>query len=179
MLCLRMYIFSCIAIAIILPALGALSEHSFSSPHYSIVIDAGSTGTRAFVFHESKSEDGSLLIKSYSCGKERMGLSSFSSNHSALDQLFTNLLATAASIIPSHFHRRSALYIRGTAGMRLLDEHDQDRLWDSTVLYLKNRADVPFLIERKNFGTISGHQEAFYAVLASNYIAGTIDGELR
>jgi Golgi nucleoside diphosphatase len=146
---------------------------------YAIVVDAGSTGTRAFVFHKVGVDNVTDVIRGYPCGKERSGLSSFSTNHSAVEHLFTSLLQTAASIIPAQFHSSTAVYVRGTAGMRLLELPDQDALWDSTVRMLKKSTDVPFLIDRKNFGTITGHQEAFYAVLASNYIAGSIDGQLR
>jgi Golgi nucleoside diphosphatase len=131
------------------------------------------------VFQESVIESGERRIVSISCGKERLGLSSFAQNHSAAALLFTNLLENAAAVIPQQYHEYTSLYVRGTAGMRLLGSAEQETLWDATVLQLKNTARFPFKIDRKNFGTISGHQEAFYAVLASNYIAGSIDGDRR
>lgn len=147
--------------------------------HYAVVIDAGSTGTRAFVFKLDVEEGSERVINSFSCGKERVGLSSFVGNPSAASDMFTDLLNKAAAIVPDHLHSQTSLFVKGTAGMRLLSEPDQELLWSVLVSELQHRADVPFNIDRKNFGTISGHQEAFYAVLASNYIVGSIDGQLR
>jgi Golgi nucleoside diphosphatase len=148
-------------------------------PRYAIVIDAGSTGTRAFVFQEHNFDEDDRVIQSIPCGKERMGLSSFAGNHSAVTSLFSTLLSNAAAIIPPMYHRSTSLYVRGTAGMRLMEKRSHDALWAAVVRQLRRDPSVPFHIDRRNFGTISGHEEAFYAVLASNYIAGSIDGNLR
>eukprot|EP00428_Durinskia_dybowskii_P066965 CAMPEP_0170365636 /NCGR_PEP_ID=MMETSP0117_2-20130122/6004_1 /TAXON_ID=400756 /ORGANISM="Durinskia baltica, Strain CSIRO CS-38" /LENGTH=547 /DNA_ID=CAMNT_0010620199 /DNA_START=104 /DNA_END=1747 /DNA_ORIENTATION=+ len=159
---------------------GVFSVANKNQPTYAIVVDAGSTGTRAFVFQEYLTDENERVIQSYSCGKERMGLSSFVNNPRAASELFTgSLLRTAADIIPSKYHSSTSVYVRGTAGMRLLESKDQEFLWDALVHQLKQSPEVPFHIDRKNFGTISGHEEAFYAVMASNYIAGSIDGNLR
>lgn len=63
--------------------------------------------------------------------------------------------------------------------MRLLNEDQQHRLW--TILHdgLSNREDIPFRIPSQHLGTISGQKEAYYAVLSSNFIEGSIDGYLR
>lgn len=147
--------------------------------HYAVVVDAGSTGTRAFVFKIDVDENQERTVHSFSCGKERQGLSSFSGRPSNASDMFTTLLSNAVAIVPAHLHGQTSLFVKGTAGMRLLSEPDQELLWTTLVHDFKLRSDVPFIIDRHNFGTISGHQEAFYAVLASNYIVGSIDGHLR
>ena len=43
---------------------------------------------------------------------------------------------------------------------------------------LENNPLIPFIIKKENFGTIDGYSEGYYAVLASNFIAGRIDGNL-
>lgn len=149
-----------------------------TATRYAIVVDAGSTGTRAFVFQEVYYEE-ERIIQTFPCGKERMGLSSYAANLTSVAELFIPLLRTAAKNIPVNYHRITSLFVRGTAGMRLLSDGEQNALWDSLVFQLKNRRDIPFHIDRKNFGTISGYQEAFYAVLASNYIVGSIDGNRK
>ena len=146
---------------------------------YAVVIDAGSTGTRAFVFTTDLLPDGSKIFHGYPCGKSRLGLSSFAGNHSGASEMFLPLLDVASKFVPVEHHKTTPLFVKGTAGMRLLDEASQERLWDSLVHYLRRNKDIPFHIDRHNFGTISGHQEAFYAVLASNYIIGSIDGNLK
>lgn len=154
-------------------------SHASSNEKYAVVIDAGSTGTRAFVYKIEIGSAGGRVVHGYSCGKERLGLSSFANNPSDSTHMLMTLLERAADIVPSHLQAQTRLYVKGTAGMRLLSEEIQETIWDTLVYSLQNRNDVQFKISRKHFGTISGHQEAFYAVLASNYIFGSIDGDLR
>lgn len=146
---------------------------------YSIVIDAGSTGSRAFIFKIDLFSSGKRIITSKSCGKVRNGLSTFNNNHTGASDYLFPLLQNAKTNIPEEYHSKSILYIKGTAGMRLLTDEDQLLIWDTLANDLHKNSDIPFHISRDNFGTISGHLEAFYAVLSSNYIVGSIDGNLK
>lgn len=170
---------ACVLLLVLCGFWGHSSGVAEQEEQYAVVIDAGSTGTRAFVFMVDTDKNGERVVNSFSCGKQRVGLSTFAGRPSEANEMFTPLLSKAATIIPAHLHSRTSLFVKGTAGMRLLSEPDQEVLWATLVNDLHQREDVPFIIDRKNFGTISGHQEAFYAVLASNYIVGSIDGKLR
>lgn len=150
-----------------------------ANENYAVVVDAGSTGTRAFVYKIQIDSTGGRVVHGYSCGKERLGLSSYANSPADASHMLTTLLEKAAAIVPSKLHAQTRLYVKGTAGMRLLADESQESVWSTLVHSLQNRNDVNFKVSRKNFGTISGHQEAYYAVLASNYIVGSIDGELR
>jgi hypothetical protein len=65
--------------------------------------------------------------------------------------------------------------------MRLLPEDDQVALWNLLYEGLCSDPIISSLfdLQRGNFGTISGNTEAYYAILAANYVAGNIDGNLR
>lgn len=63
--------------------------------------------------------------------------------------------------------------------MRLLPEVDQDLLWEAVSSGLNGHIANPFSIPLENLGTISGHLEAYYAVLSSNFIDGAIDANLK
>jgi Golgi nucleoside diphosphatase len=143
------------------------------------VIDAGSTGTRCFVFHVTIDSDDVRNVTSSQCGRLSPGVSSFVNKTSELPQYMAPLLLNAAKIIPTRFQIKTSVYIKGTAGMRLLPNETQSAIWKSLVKGLNKRIDVPFLIKRQNVGTIDGRKEAFFAVLASNYIAKSIDGNLQ
>lgn len=147
---------------------------------YAVVVDAGSTGSRGFVYKLRFSSDGQTRasISAESCGKVRPGLSSFVSNPEAVVEYFMPLIIQAKSLVPTQHLHDTALYIKGTAGMRILSDDEQYRLWQEVERGLRAHADVPFVVAAPNLGTISGHMEAFYAVLASNYIAGSIDADL-
>ena len=147
---------------------------------YAIVVDAGSTGSRAFIFRFSLDDEGRRSITSIKGMKCTPGLSSFS-NAPAAD-IVNYLLPTfldAAQIIPRSCHKTTKVYIKGTAGFRLLPEDEQSHIWKCLHHGLHTNRKVPFVIDKENLGTIDGYFEAYYAVLASNYVAGSVDGDLH
>jgi hypothetical protein len=75
-------------------------------------------------------------------------------------------LQSAIGSIPPEKLRTTELHVRGTAGMRLLDSDRQDSIWNALCFGLRDRSDVPFIVHKNNFGTISGKLEAYYAVCA-------------
>jgi Golgi nucleoside diphosphatase len=146
---------------------------------YAVVIDAGSTGSRCFMFHVTVDKDDHRHVTTASCGKVTPGLSSFVDSPERATEHFAPLLQMAATMIPFVHHLSTHIFIKATAGMRLLTPEVQHKLWEGLVKISNERPDIPFLISEENIGTIDGHQEAFYAVLASNYIAKSIDGNLK
>jgi Golgi nucleoside diphosphatase len=113
-------------------------------------------------------------------GKVRPGLSSFHDHPQDAGSYIAPLLVNSATMIPESYLSETELFIKGTAGIRLLPDDVQTKLWDTVFTDLTNTSisAVPLKYIRENFQTITGHQEAFYAVVASNYIAGRIDGNL-
>ena len=63
--------------------------------------------------------------------------------------------------------------------MRLLSEPIQTVIFDELVKGLLNYPEIPFIISKDNFGLIDGRHEAYYAVLASNFIIGRLDTSLK
>lgn len=148
---------------------------------YAVVVDAGSTGSRVFVYRFTALSDGSTTVRTTTGGKVRPGLSSFVDKTTDIGPYLIPLLINAAELIPKEFYDSTEFYIKGTAGMRLLPISSQQQIWDAAFSYLTNgtECNVTLSYQRENFGTISGHDEAFYAVIASNYIAGRVDTDLR
>lgn len=147
---------------------------------YAFVIDAGSTGSRSFVFKYELDESNVRIISSTKGVKVTPGLSSFvDGTQESIEDYLLPMFYAAVKIIPEDKHNTTVVYIKGTAGMRLLSRSDQSKLWKMTYNSLYNHESIPFIINSNNFGTIDGYDEAYYAVLASNYIAGSIDGNLH
>jgi hypothetical protein len=61
--------------------------------------------------------------------------------------------------------------------MRLLPEEHQQFIWDHLFDEL-TRSSFPFLLNKENLRTIDGKSEAYYAVIATNFIAGRIGVDL-
>ena len=146
---------------------------------YAVVIDAGSTGSRCFVFHVVIDNEDNREVTSASCGKVIPGLSSFVAHPVEASHHLSPLLHNAVKIIPSIHHISTGIYIKATAGMRLLSPESQAELWGYVVRGINQKSDIPFIVSDKAIGTIDGHAEAYYAVLASNYVHGSIDGNLQ
>lgn len=146
---------------------------------YAIIIDAGSTGSRCFVYHVTIDMHSHRNISSHPCGKVVPGLSSFVDHPEDIGDYFSPLLSLAAERIPSEAQFGTSVFIKGTAGMRLVSEAQQAVLWKYVVSDINRRPAMPFVVASDHVGTIDGRAEAFFAVLASNYIAGSIDGNLH
>ena len=164
---------------VVILSIALVSASTRQKESYAIVVDAGSTGSRAFIFRFSLDNEGRRSITSLKGMKSTPGLSSFSNSSAA--EITGYLLPTfldAAKIIPKSCHKATKVYIKGTAGFRLLLEEEQSHIWNCLHSGLDANRKVPFVIEKENLGTIDGYFEAYYAVLASNYVAGSVDGDL-
>jgi Golgi nucleoside diphosphatase len=166
-------------------AMALLTHATEIDEGYAILIDAGSTGSRAFVYDlkETTEENGGETVRTVltSKGKKVMnGLSTYADKNpkEVLDYL-APIFLNASAQIPEEYHKSTQVYIKGTAGMRLLPVEKQEKLWKMLVKHLNKDKRNPFTIRRQNLGTIDGDSEAYYAALSSNYIAKSIDGNLR
>lgn len=145
---------------------------------YAVIVDAGSTGSRGYIFTFTTNEEGKRYIISQKGPKVEPGLSSTETHEEVLVDYFLPIFIEASKYIPEHSYDRTSAYIKGTAGMRLLSDEDQSKLWQAVYHGLSSHPDFKFHLHLNNLGTIDGHMEAYYAVLASNYIEGSIDVEL-
>ena len=86
----------------------------------------------------------------------------------------------AAEIIPKEYHATTGVYYQATAGMRLLEESEQEHVYDALYEGLIQEESFVFRgIQRKDIATLSGEMEAYYGALAANFLQGIIDTELR
>ncbi|OWM72263.1 probable apyrase 7 [Punica granatum] len=158
-----------------------------------VVLDCGSTGTRAYVYQASLSykRDGSLpiVLKSFNEGirkkpksqigraYDRMetepGFDKLVHNFSGLKDAINPLIQWAEKQIPQHSHKSTSLFLYATAGVRRLPPIDSKWLLDKAWTILRRS---PFLCERKWVKIISGTEEAYYGWAALNYHTGMLGG---
>ena len=135
---------------------------------YIMVIDAGSSGSRLFLYQGSKN-----IHLPEAQAKVKPGLSSFQDSPTmaaaTLKPLF-ELAAQTLSKLPQPPRNKTPLLIYGTAGMRLLSEQQQRAIYDAI-------SDVSTEYQSLNLTalkTITGQEEAAYAWVAVNQLAHTV-----
>uniref|UniRef100_A0A7S3LIK7 Uncharacterized protein n=1 Tax=Aplanochytrium stocchinoi TaxID=215587 RepID=A0A7S3LIK7_9STRA len=155
---------------------------------YYIVCDAGSTGTRLYVYymqndfenvvneHADDSGEDTLTLKYYRGDKVKPGLSSFAGNPQGLIPYLKPLFDHAVDFIPEDALPFTQAFIRATAGMRLLEKEEEETIYD--VIYETfPTLGYPFSLPRSHISTISGQDEGYYALIAVNYLMGRISDD--
>ncbi len=149
---------------------------------YLVVIDAGSSGSRAHTYRVTPAANGGLpeKIVQVSSAEVEPGLSSFKAEPARAAASIEGLLAAPGSVqatIPEACKPRTPVALMATAGMRLLED-EAGGAEAATAIYgavseqvKRSGLDIRFA------GTISGAQEAVYAWLSANYALGRLGGE--
>ncbi|XP_074643292.1 ectonucleoside triphosphate diphosphohydrolase 4-like isoform X2 [Tubulanus polymorphus] len=166
---------------------GTLRPTDLDNPnqHYGIVVDAGSSGSRIFVYfwptHDGNPKDllniDQVVDKDFQpvVKKVNPGLSSFSKNPAEVGQYIRPLLTYAANHVPKSKHRETPVYVLATAGMRMISESAQQKIMENVRLEIKMNFD--FLFTDEHVEIISGKQEGVYAWIATNNVLGRFHHE--
>ncbi|XP_031271998.1 probable apyrase 7 isoform X1 [Pistacia vera] len=156
-----------------------------------VVLDCGSTGTRAYVYEASidhnKGGTFPIFMKSLTEGLSRKpssqsgraydrmetepGFDKLVHNKSGLKAAIKPLLQWAEKQIPEHAHETTSLFIYATAGVRRLPKADSKWLLENAWSIVKSS---PFLRRREWIKIISGTEEAYYGWTALNYRTGML-----
>ncbi|XP_042468773.1 probable apyrase 7 [Zingiber officinale] len=168
--------------------------HSYLSQEasrYYVVLDCGSTGTRAYVYKWLIDQKGDknfpIALKSLPEDPERNprmqsgrayqrmetepGFDKLVHNESGIRAALHPLLQWAEKQIPKHAHRGTSVFLLATAGVRGLPGSDSDWLLNKAWDVLKNSS---FLCRRDWIKIISGMEEAYYGWIALNYHMGLL-----
>ncbi|VDN16104.1 unnamed protein product [Dibothriocephalus latus] len=152
--------------------------------NYAIVVDAGSSGSRIFVYCVDTANSppgeipvitlcqdaaGNAIVK-----KKTPGLSSFAGKAAEVQPYISDLIKTASDYIPTAAHSSTPLYILATAGMRLLTEAQQNAIWVSVRQTIKTK--FAFNFEDDWAQTVSGLYEALFGWTTVNYLLGRLSG---
>ena len=188
---------------------GPLKDADGTPYNYIVVLDAGSTGTRVYVYTYLDSEymakhgllssgkaisgieiAGNLPYvhrdSSYWSKKVRPGLSSFkndikkyndSTQHLASrigKKGLKKLLKRAQKVVPEDQQYRTPIFLHATAGVRLLEQRDQDALMSAACYYIKTHSRFYLPDCASHVRVIDGEEEGLYGWIALNYLAGKL-----
>ncbi|CAH2037774.1 unnamed protein product [Thlaspi arvense] len=144
---------------------------------YSVVIDAGSSGTRAHVFRY-RTESGKPVYdfgpENYASLKLSPGLSSYADKPDGASVSVAKLVEFAKGRVPSGMLKKSDVRLMATAGMRLLDVSVQEKILQVTRGVLRSSG---FNFRDEWASVISGSDEGVYAWVVANYARGSLGGD--
>ena len=145
--------------------------------NYGIVIDAGSSGSRIYIYSwldpsvssSSPTRDSTIKIeKADATGsnfelKEEPGISSLSSNPRGVGSHLEPLLAFASKSIPIAKQSTTPVFLFATAGMRLVEPGPQKEILKEACKYVKSSFSYYIKDCDTHFRVISGELEGFVA----------------
>lgn len=133
-----------------------------------IVVDSGSTGSRAHLYqYKFGSGNTPIFIKEIASQHIEPGLASVGQDRHQISAYLSELLADikkqSDDPIPTYYY--------ATAGMRLLPDDKQRVIYQNVKSWFEAQPEFTL----KAAQTISGHDEGVYGWLAVNYLAGTFN----
>lgn len=144
--------------------------------HYAIYMDAGSSGTRLYLYQIEQSNLDLPMINEVFSKKVEGGLASFKDNTAGVTQPIKKLLDQVSEQLKKNKVnlQEVPISILSTGGMRLLTRSEQANIYKSIRQFiLKN-----YHFSLGKIETISGEEEGLYGWLAVNYLQGTLQRHL-
>ncbi|CAH8362015.1 unnamed protein product [Eruca vesicaria subsp. sativa] len=148
-----------------------------SSFRYSVIIDAGSSGTRVHLFRywiESGKPVFDFGEVNYLSLKLTPGLSAYADNPVEANTMVAHLVDFAKIFIPVGVLKVTDIRLMATAGMRLLNETVQQQILEVTRKVLRSSG---FMFRDEWASVISGSDEGIYAWVIANYALGSLGGD--
>ena len=148
------------------------SNNQVPEKHYSIVIDAGSSGSRIYVYQlQPKALDNMPEVTMVGKPKKfKPGISAMATDQETVMQSIAALVEHAKQSIDSAYWGKTPLYLMATAGMRLVEKQQQEKTMHQISSYLTT---TPFAFKKAMI--ISGQFEGLYGWIAANYLDDQMD----
>ncbi|KAI9278682.1 nucleoside phosphatase family-domain-containing protein [Phascolomyces articulosus] len=164
---------------------------------YGVVIDAGSSGSRVYVYswkdHEHVKSTwapeelkGSIPIveRGDQLGlkwtrREEPGISTFGSRPQEVGEHLQLLLDFATEVVPKESLNDTPVFLMATAGMRLLPSEERSTLLKSTCSYIQNNYAFHISDCDTHIRVIPGELEGIYGWVAVNYLMGGFDTSIQ
>ncbi|CDS11642.1 hypothetical protein LRAMOSA03905 [Lichtheimia ramosa] len=161
--------------------------------HYGVVVDAGSSGSRVYVYswEDFEHTKSSLLpvdlrgrIPVVERGdaqglkwtrREEPGISTYGSRPQEVSEHLKPLLDFAAEVVPVDQQSSTPLFLMATAGMRLLPEEERHAVLNASCNYIRDTYSFAVDDCDQQIRVISGEDEGIYGWVAVNYLMGGFD----
>jgi Golgi nucleoside diphosphatase len=138
---------------------------------YSIVLDAGSTGSRIHIyrFHKCKATP---VLEDEIFHAIKPGLSSFENEPKESVNSLSGLMKLAMENVPAQLHSKTKIVLKATAGLRLLKEGSGQVILQHVEQYLKT---FPFILTENAVEIMDGKDEGVFAWITVNYLLDNLN----
>ncbi|KAL6785712.1 hypothetical protein ACKKBF_B01340 [Auxenochlorella protothecoides x Auxenochlorella symbiontica] len=147
------------------------ADASTQQAKFSVVIDAGSTGSRVHIFKFLTSAAGAQDLQFDKFEQLKPGLSSYAADPKAAAASLKPLLALALETIPEALHAQTHVSVGATAGLRMLPGTKADEILAEVRALLKT---YPFQSAASDVSILTGVNEGAFAWLTLNYLLGRL-----
>lgn len=150
-----------------------LEQLPSSAFSYIAMIDAGSSGCRVHVYRYGKvgSAEGPLyLLPKHVSLKVKPGLSSFAKDPSKAGESLRGLVDFVKTQVPDSDWELTPIWLKATAGLRMLSTDTSEAILSSVREYLGNRNNSPLMFRPSWARVIPGQEEGAFGWIAYNYL---------
>lgn len=154
---------------------------------YGIVLDAGSSGTRLYIYrwlHNDLARLESsnlrtlpeLISKDKWTKKVHIGLSTYGETPQLIgEDHLKPLLKHALEYVTESIVPQTPIFLLATAGMRLLPQYQQDKVLSTVCKYIRSETKFSIPDCGLHVQIISGETEGLFGWIAANYLVGGYD----
>ena len=140
---------------------------------YIAMIDAGSSGCRVHVYRYGKVghlEGPLYLLPKHGSLKVKPGLSSFAKEPSMAGESLKGLVDFVKAQVPSSDWESTPIFLKATAGLRMLAPETAEAILNSVRDFLGNRNHSPLMFRPSWARVIPGQEEGAFGWIAYNYL---------
>ena len=151
----------------------ALAAPAPAAKNWAVIFDAGSTGTRCFVYSFTQHGASALPeVRSEPSWNTKVtpGISSFASHPDDAGGSLAPLLHFASKIVPAAAQPTALVMLKATAGMRMVKADARERIYTSLLAAFRSQRGSRFVARREDFGTLAGEDEGLFGWLSTNQL---------
>jgi guanosine-diphosphatase len=133
---------------------------------YSIILDAGSTGSRIHIYRFNNCKN-TPILEDEVFHAIKPGLSSYEDSPQDSAKSLSHLMKLAMENIPSQLHSKTKIVLKATAGLRLLKKGTGNVILQHVRQYLMT---FPFILATDAVEIMDGKDEGVFAWITVNYL---------